>query len=141
VAGELQPGGGPEGEGCRTGEAQAQELPAGATGLQHHPPARDQSEVKPVMGSRICDLLQCGSGLRILLFISMRIQIQGVSLMLILTLVSLQSHKSLFKRKETRFIFFKLWSITTLLDPDPDLDFQCGSGSTTQKNIFLRSCK
>jgi hypothetical protein len=53
VAGELQPGGGPEDEGCRAGEAQAQELPAGAAGLQHHSPARDQSEVNPVMGIRI----------------------------------------------------------------------------------------
>jgi len=43
--GKLEPGGRLEGQGCRAGEAQAQELSAGAADLQHYSPARDQSEV------------------------------------------------------------------------------------------------
>ena len=58
-SGELEPGGGPEGEGGGAGAAQAEELPAGAADLQRHSPPRDQPEVSTqVLGQ--CVLRSCG---------------------------------------------------------------------------------
>ncbi len=41
VTGELQPGGGPEGQGCGAREDQAEELPAGAADIQCDTATRD----------------------------------------------------------------------------------------------------
>ena len=45
VPGELEPGGGPEGQGRRAGEAEAEEFPAGAADIQRYTAPRDQPKV------------------------------------------------------------------------------------------------